>query len=109
MTTAILARLATRLRSIEDELATSIQRTASQSLDSVATAARDIDELLMEARVVAVPGDTATIRELLSELEEALHCGRSVLADPEAPGLERRVVRMIGHVHAARAAVAVAS
>ncbi len=108
MTTAILMRLATRLRSIEDELATSLQRSPSQLLDSVATATRDLDALRLEVHGATSPAVTRLAGRLLGELEEAVHCGRSILGE-QSMAAERLTMRMIGHVHAARAALAVAS
>ena len=109
MTTALLTRLATQLRSIEDELATSVHRPSPQALDSVATAMDELFTSLKEIKDAAVSeNDGETKQNLILHLEQAAMCGRRAAADSGAARAQY-ISNMVAHIHAAYLLLAVAS
>lgn len=108
MTTALFSRLAAQLRSIEDELATSVHRSSPQVLDSVSTAMVELLGALKEIRDAAVPDeDGHTKQGVILQLEQAAMCGRRAAAD-SGVAREQYVANMIAHIHAAYLLLAVA-
>ncbi len=109
MTTAFSTRLAAQLRSIEDELATSVHRQSSQALDSVSTAMAELHASLREIKGLSVTEDQGhTKQSVILQLEQATMCGRRASADSGAARAQY-ISNMIGHIHAAYLLLAVAS
>ena len=109
MTTAFSTRLAAQLRSIEDELATSVHRSSPQALDSVSTAMSELHASLREIKGLAVCEDDGhTKQSVILQLEQAAMCGRRASAD-SGTARAQYIANMIAHIHAAYLLLAVAS
>ncbi len=101
MTIASTARLVSRLRSIEDDLGTSVHRPASQALDSVSTALNEIQASLDEMKCMTLlSSEDGAEHTIVLELEQAAMCARRTIADA-GPSRTQYMVSMIAHVHAA--------
>ena len=108
MTLAASTRLATQLRSIEDELATSVNRSSPQALDSVASAMTALRTSLAQVKDAIDEEEDGRVRQtIILELEQAAMCGRRASADS---GSDRGqyITNMIAHVHAAYTVLAIA-